>query len=134
MINRDGRNSGPLVQQLVSATLQAQGIDVIDLGLTTTPSIEVYIPHKKATGGIMISASHNPMEWNALKFFNEKGEFISAEDGQRIIEISRDRDFFFVSHEKIGSLSRDDGAIRYHINEILDRSEEHTSELQSRGH
>jgi len=120
MIGRDGRNSGPLVQQLVSATLQAQGIDVIDLGLTTTPSIEVYIPHKKATGGIMISASHNPMEWNALKFFNEKGEFISAEDGQRIIEISRDRDFFFVSHEKIGSLSRDDGAIRYHINEILD--------------
>src|SRR5690625_6096955 len=116
MIGRDGRNSGPLVQPLVSATLQAQGIDVIDLGLTTTPSIEVYIPHKKATGGIMISASHNPMEWNALKFFNEKGEFISAEDGQRIIEISRDRDFFFVSHEKIG------------------RSEEHTSELQSRGH
>src|SRR5690625_6222919 len=119
MIGRDGRNSGPLVQQLVSATLQAQGIDVIDLGLTTTPYIEVYIPHKKATGGIMISASHNPMEWNALKFFNEKGEFISAEDGQRIIEISRDRDFFFVSHEKIDSLYRDDRAIRYIFNNII---------------
>lgn len=119
VIGRDGRSSGPLVQQLVSATLQAQGIDVIDIGQTTTPTAEVFIPYKKAAGGIMISASHNPMEWNALKFFNADGEFISADDGKRIIEISDNRDFFFVSHEKIGSSAAEEGAIDHHIREIL---------------
>ncbi len=120
IIGRDGRSTGKILTDLVRSTLLSQGIDVIDIGLTTTPTIEMYIPFKKADGGIIFSASHNPMNWNALKLFNEVGEFISAEDGERIIEISQDRAFFFSKYTSIGALTRDDVAIDYHITQVLD--------------
>ncbi|MCC6760940.1 MAG: phosphoglucosamine mutase, partial [Chitinophagaceae bacterium] len=81
VIGRDGRISGPMVHGLVVNTLNALGIDVIDLGLTTTPTVEIAVPMEGAAGGIILTASHNPKEWNALKLLNEKGEFISGDDG-----------------------------------------------------
>ncbi|MCH5596578.1 hypothetical protein [Niabella ginsengisoli] len=82
VIGRDGRISGSMVSSLVQSTLSAMGIDVVDLGLSTTPTVEIAVPMEKADGGIILTASHNPKEWNALKLLNEKGEFISAETGK----------------------------------------------------
>ncbi|SRR5690606_6237892 len=120
IIGRDGRSTGPVLTDLVRATLVSQGINVIDIGLTTTPTLEMYIPYKDADGGIIFSASHNPMEWNALKLFNSKGEFISAEDGQEIIRISDKRAFFFSKYQSIGSSETADDALDYHIERVLE--------------
>src|SRR5690554_3240701 len=90
VVGRDARMSGEMVNRLVVATLQALGIDVIDLGLSTTPTVELAVPMEKAQGGIILTASHNPKEWNALKLLNEKGEFISAEDGEKLLQIAHD--------------------------------------------
>lgn len=119
IIGRDGRSTGPILTDLVRATLISQGIHVIDIGLTTTPTLEMYIPHKNANGGIIFSASHNPMEWNALKLFNQKGEFISADDGEEIIHISNNRSFFFTKHQSIGEVETANDALEYHINQVL---------------
>src|SRR5688572_27979535 len=81
VIGRDARVSGEMINALVTATLQGLGIDVVDLGLSTTPTVEIAVPLEKADGGIILTASHNPVQWNALKLLNEKGEFISAKDG-----------------------------------------------------
>src|SRR5688572_16558252 len=80
VIGRDARPSGPIVSSLVCSTLQSLGLDVIDLGLSTTPTVEIAVTREKAHGGIILTASHNPIQWNALKLLNEKGEFISADD------------------------------------------------------
>jgi phosphomannomutase len=120
IIGRDGRSTGLILTDLVRATLISQGINVIDIGLTTTPTLEMYIPFKEADGGIIFSASHNPMDWNALKLFNEKGEFISAEDGKRIIEISENRAFFFSKYQSIGTIEKADDAMAHHIQKILE--------------
>ncbi|RMD72156.1 MAG: phosphoglucosamine mutase, partial [Bacteroidetes bacterium] len=90
VIGRDARRSGELISQLVSSTLRAMGIDVIDLGLSTTPTVEVAVPLERAGGGIILTASHNPEQWNALKLLNDKGEFISAEDGRTILQLLAD--------------------------------------------
>jgi phosphomannomutase len=119
VIGRDARLSGEMISSLVSQTLLGMGLDVIDLGLSTTPTVEVAVPLEKAGGGIIVTASHNPAEWNALKLLNEKGEFLSADDGAQVIDLARSGDFLFATHLKLGKYSRAEGYIEKHINQIL---------------
>lgn len=115
IIGRDARISGEMVSQLVSATLQGMGLDVIDLGLSTTPTVEIAVPKEKAGGGIILTASHNPIQWNALKLLNNKGEFISAEDGAAILKIAEEGQINFSPVEKLGSYKRKKDYIQKHI-------------------
>jgi len=119
VVGRDARVSGSMLNQLVCATLQSLGVNVIDVGLSTTPTVEMAVVKHKADGGIILTASHNPMEWNALKLLNEKGEFISAEEGKRLLEIAENENFNFASVRNIGKYSQYKHAIDDHINEIL---------------
>jgi phosphomannomutase len=118
VVGRDARISGPLIQNLVQASLQALGIHVIDLGLTTTPTVEVAVPIEKAQGGIILTASHNPKQWNALKLLNEKGEFISSEDGANILDIADREDFFYADIDTLGTIINKD-YLQQHINAVL---------------
>ncbi|MFN6087316.1 MAG: phosphoglucosamine mutase [Cyclobacteriaceae bacterium] len=119
VIGRDARISGEMVSNLVCATLQGLGLDVIDLELSTTPTVEIAVPLEKAGGGIILTASHNPIQWNALKLLNEKGEFISAEDGATILKIAADESFDFAPVEKLGSYEKKNKYIKKHIELIL---------------
>lgn len=119
VVGRDGRISGPMVSQLAIQTLIGMGIDVIDLGLSTTPTVEMYVTKANAQAGIIFTASHNPKEWNALKFLNEKGEFISAADGENILEMIRKGELDFVSVEQLGSVIQAHDAYDFHIQAIL---------------
>ncbi len=119
VIGRDARISGEMVSSLVSSTLQGLGLDVIDLGLSTTPTVEIAVPLEKAGGGIILTASHNPIQWNALKLLNEKGEFISADDGATILKIAADESFDFAPVEKLGSYDKKHKYIKKHIELIL---------------
>lgn len=119
VIGRDARPSGPVVSTLVSQTLIAQGIDVVDLGLSTTPTVEMAVVSEQASGGIIITASHNPAGWNALKLLNEKGEFISAADGQKILAIADESSYQFAEIKKYGHYIQDDQYIDRHIDQIL---------------
>ena len=120
VIGRDGRISGDMVSRLVTGTLLACGVDVKDAGLSTTPSIEMLVPHLKADGGIILTASHNPMEWNALKLLNNKGEFISAADGAELLNTIENSEFSFAEIQDLGkSEVLVGGGIEYHIEEIL---------------
>ncbi len=119
VVGRDGRISGQLVSDLVVNTLISLGIDVVDLGLSTTPTVEMAVPKLNAGGGIIFTASHNPKQWNALKLLNEKGEFISAEDGQTILTIAEERKFDYAQIDKLGKITQDDSMIDYHIDEVL---------------
>ncbi len=120
IIGRDGRISGAMVQNLVVNTLVGFGIDVIDLGLSTTPTVEVAVKMEKADGGIILTASHNPKEWNALKLLNGEGEFISAETGAKVLELAGKEDFSFASVEKLGTVTIDDSYLQKHIDAILE--------------
>lgn len=115
VIGRDARISGEMVSSLVSSTLQGLGLDVIDLGLSTTPTVEIAVPLEKAGGGIILTASHNPSQWNALKLLNSKGEFISAQDGADVLKLAQDENFDFAPVEKLGSYSKDHHYIKKHI-------------------
>lgn len=119
IIGRDGRISGGLVRDLVAATLINMGCDVVDLGLSTTPTVEMAVKMEGAAGGIILTASHNPKEWNALKLLNSKGEFLSGEDGQWILDYADAGVGSFSDVNSLGSLSVDDTYIDKHINEIL---------------
>lgn len=119
VIGRDARPSGEMISQLVASTLQGLGLDVIDLGLSTTPTVEIAVPREKAGGGIILTASHNPVQWNALKLLNEKGEFISGADGAEVLKIAEDEKFDFAGVEKLGKYSRNDSYIQKHIDLIL---------------
>lgn len=119
VIGRDGRISGAMVQELVVNTLTGLGIDVVDLGLSTTPTVEVAVKMAKADGGIILTASHNPKEWNALKLLNEDGEFISAETGARVLELAAKEEFLFASVDKLGTVIKDDRYGQLHIDAIL---------------
>lgn len=119
IIGRDARISGEMVSSLVRATLQGLGIDVIDLGLSTTPTVEMAVTHYKAGGGIIITASHNPINWNALKLLNHKGEFVSEENGLKILELAESGDISFAEVKKLGSYTKDDSFLDIHIQEIL---------------
>ncbi len=119
VVGRDGRISGSMVSHLVCNTLNALGIQVIDLGLSTTPTVEMAVVFEKAAGGIIITASHNPKEWNALKLLNASGEFISGEDGQEVLAIAAKEDFVFASVDKLGAYSSDETYAEKHIAAIL---------------
>lgn len=119
VIGRDARISGEMVRQLVGATLQGLGINVIDLGLSTTPTVEIAVPMEKADGGIILTASHNPKQWNALKLLNEKGEFVDGADGADILSIAENEDFNFAEVDDLGSYKSDDTYIDKHIQEVL---------------
>jgi len=116
---RDARISGAMVRDLVVSTLTGMGIDVTDLGLSTTPTVELAVPMEKADGGIIITASHNPREWNALKLLNSDGEFISAEWGGKILEIAAREDFNFATVDRLGEVTVDDSYLQKHIDAIL---------------
>ena len=120
VIGRDARISGKMISDLVCSTLCGLGIDVIDLGLSTTPTVEIAVPLEKANGGIILTASHNPKQWNALKLLNEKGEFISGSDGEKLLEIAEKEDFSFAEVDDLGSYSLDDSYLQKHIDSILD--------------
>jgi len=119
VIGRDGRISGAMVQNLVVNTLTGLGIDVIDLGLSTTPTVEVAVKMENADGGIILTASHNPKEWNALKLLNGEGEFISAEVGERVLELAARENFSFATVDKLGTVTADDTYLQKHIDAIL---------------
>ncbi len=119
IIGRDGRISGEMIQQLVSHTLTGLGIDVIDLGLSTTPTVELAVRMEKADGGVIITASHNPREWNALKLLNSEGEFISAETGTKLLELAARESFSFSSIEKLGSVIPNDQYLQKHIDAVI---------------
>ena len=118
VIGRDGRISGLLVKNIVSATLCSMGVDVIDLDLSTTPTVEMAVVFLKADGGIILTASHNPKEWNALKLLNHKGEFISAADGKWILEQSENTEIHFSEVDQLGSISVPDDMLKAHIDAI----------------
>lgn len=118
VVGRDARISGEMVQNLVISTLVAMGIDIVDLGLSTTPTVEIIVTKAKAHGGIIVTASHNPTVWNALKFLNEKGEFISAADGQFILETNV-AEINFATVDKLGKVSTYPDAIQTHIDAIF---------------
>ena len=119
MVGRDGRISGSIVSALVVNTLQAMGISVIDLGLSTTPTVEIAVPLEKAGGGIILTASHNPKEWNALKLLNEKGEFISAADGAEVLRLVSEKNVTYAAVDQLGGYRADDSYIQKHIDKIL---------------
>lgn len=119
VIGRDARPSGELITKIAAGTLQGLGIDVVDLGLSTTPTVEMAVPAEDAAGGIIITASHNPNGWNALKLLNTKGEFISAAEGEKILELAESGEIEFAASKELGSYEQNDTYIDYHIDKIL---------------
>jgi len=119
VIGRDGRISGEMVKQLVVATLNGLGLDVVDLDLSTTPTVEIAVKQENAAGGIILTASHNPKEWNALKLLNSDGEFISGEDGAVVLDLAAREDFTFADVNKLGSYERNDTYMQKHIDLVL---------------
>ena len=120
VIGRDARISGPMIHNLVMNTLIGLGIDVIDLGLSTTPTVEIAVPMEGADGGIILTASHNPKQWNALKLLNEKGEFLSGKEGELILEIAESERFDFSDVDSLGEIFVNDAYMDIHIDEVLD--------------
>lgn len=119
VIGRDGRMSGDMVSKLCAQTLISMGFNVVDLGITTTPTVEIAVTSEKADGGIILTASHNPKEWNALKLLNDKGEFIDAEAGQAILDIAMKEEFVFAPVDQLGRYTSDSSYLQKHIEAIL---------------
>lgn len=119
VIGRDARISGPMIAALVQQTLVGLGIDIIDLGLSTTPTVEVAVPLENAQGGIILTASHNPKQWNALKLLNSKGEFISGAEGETLLQIAADEAFCFAEVDDLGTITPNDTYLQKHIQAIL---------------
>ncbi|MGB0862238.1 MAG: phosphoglucosamine mutase [Saprospiraceae bacterium] len=119
VIGRDGRISGEIVNQLVVNAIRMVGVDVVDLGLSTTPTVEIAVPEEQAGAGIIITASHNPKQWNALKFLNDKGEFISGQDGSDVLQLIEDKAIDYVGVDSLGSYEYKDGYIQKHIESVF---------------
>jgi len=119
IIGRDARISGEMVSNIVSGTLMSCGFDVLDIGLSTTPTVEVAVQLKQSAGGIIITASHNPKEWNALKLLNGKGEFLSEKDGEEILNLAENDNFIFTEVDNLGAYIFDDSYNDKHIEEVL---------------
>lgn len=119
VIGRDARISGPMIHQLVQNTLIALGIDVVDIGLSTTPTVEIAVPLEQAEGGIILTASHNPKQWNALKLLNHKGEFLSGKDGEKILEIAQNESFLFAEVDNLGQIIVKENYMDVHIEQVL---------------
>src|SRR5690606_28356562 len=120
VIGRDARISGEMIQNLVVNTLIGLGIDVIDLGLSTTPTVEIAVPLERADGGIILTASHKPKQWNALKLLNQKGEFLSGAEGAKILKIAENEAFDFAEVDDLGEIMSNDAFMDIHIDEVLD--------------
>ncbi|WP_179319587.1 phosphoglucosamine mutase [Winogradskyella helgolandensis] len=120
VVGRDARISGEMIQNLVMNTLVGLGIHVIDLGLSTTPTVEIAVPLEHADGGIILTASHNPKQWNALKLLNAKGEFLNGAEGQKILEIAESNSMNFAEVDDLGKITINDAYIDIHIDEVLD--------------
>lgn len=119
VIGRDGRISGEMVSSLVVNTLIGLGLNVIDLGLSTTPTVEMAVKFEGAAGGIILTASHNPKEWNALKLLNSKGEFISGDEGKLILDLAANEDFNFAAVDKLGTYTQDETSLQKHIDAVV---------------
>lgn len=122
VVGRDARISGEMIQNLVMNTLVGLGIHVIDLGLSTTPTVEVAVPMEHADGGIILTASHNPKQWNALKLLNAKGEFLSGKEGQLILDIAESDNMQFAEVDSLGKITKNEAYIEMHIDEVLNLS------------
>jgi len=133
VVGRDARRSGSMVSSLIINTLSGLGINVTDLGLATTPTVEVAVTGSSSHGGIIVTASHNPEEWNALKLLNENGEFLSAEDGNEVLDIAESDDYIFAGIDAIGSITQDDSWGNRHIEQILGLSLVDTAIIRSSG-
>jgi len=120
VVGRDARKSGEMIQKLVMHTLVGMGIHVVDLGLSTTPTVEIAVALEQADGGIILTASHNPKQWNALKLLNNKGEFLDASEGEKILKIVENENFLFSEVDNLGKISKNDAYIDIHIDEVLD--------------
>ena len=119
VVGRDARISGEMVQNLVQYTLVGLGIDVVDIGLSTTPTVEVAVTMEQADGGIILTASHNPKQWNALKLLNSKGEFLNAQEGEEILHIAAANEFTFAEVDALGHITHNDTYIQRHIDAVL---------------
>ena len=119
VVGRDGRISGEIVKNLVISTLTSLGADVLDLDYSTTPTVEMAVVQENAAGGIILTASHNPQEWNALKLLNSKGEFINADEGMQVLELAAKENFTFAPVDKLGAVIKDAGSLQKHIDAIL---------------
>jgi len=119
VVGRDARISGEMIQNLVMNTLVGLGIHVVDLGLSTTPTVEIAVPMEHADGGIILTASHNPKQWNALKLLNAKGEFLNAEEGQKILDIAESDTMQFAEVDDLGKITKNEAYIDLHIDEVL---------------
>lgn len=119
ILGRDARISGDMLRNLVVGTLQSIGIDVIDIGLSTTPTVEIAVPDENAGGGIILTASHNPKQWNALKLLNDKGEFITDKDGQQVLTMAEEPSFEYADVNNLGRVVYDDTYLQKHIDKIL---------------
>ncbi len=120
VVGRDARISGEMVQELVMQTLVGMGIHVVDLGLSTTPTVEIAVTAEHADGGIILTASHNPKQWNALKLLNHKGEFLDDTQGKKILAFAESEDFIFAEVDDLGEVNKNDAYIDIHIDEVLD--------------
>ena len=120
VVGRDARISGGMIQSLVMQTLVGMGIHVIDLGLSTTPTVEVAVPMEHADGGIILTASHNPKQWNALKLLNHKGEFLDGAEGKKILDIAESNDMSFAEVDDLGKITKNEAYIDLHIDEVLE--------------
>ncbi|MDR2621502.1 MAG: phosphoglucosamine mutase [Dysgonamonadaceae bacterium] len=119
VVGRDARISGEMVRELVTGTLTGMGFDVTDIGLATTPTTELAVTMEKAAGGIILTASHNPKQWNALKLLNEKGEFLNAAEGNEILRIAEEESFVFAGVDELGKIKKDDSYTQKHIEHVL---------------
>jgi len=133
VVGRDARISGKVVNDLVCATLQGLGIHVVDLGLSTTPTVELAVVEEKAAGGIILTASHNPIQWNALKLLNERGEFISGADGEAVLRLAESETYEFAQVMKLGKYQKKDGYIEKHIEAILSLPLVNVEAIRNRG-
>ena len=119
VVGRDARVSGMMVNNLVAGTLMGMGADVLDIGLTTTPTTEIAVAGENASGGIVLTASHNPEQWNALKLLNHRGEFLSESDGRRVLDLAEKADFSYAPIRELGKYSTDDSFLQKHIDKVL---------------
>lgn len=133
VIGRDARPSGQMIENLVISTLQGLGIDVINAGLSTTPTVEMLVPRYQASGGIILTASHNPKQWNALKLLNEKGEFVSGEDGAAILRLAEDADLAFAHVDDLGEVTPCQDGMEWHIEQVLALSSVDADAVRSAG-
>lgn len=119
VIGRDARISGNMIQNLVQNSLISMGVDVIDLGLSTTPTVELMVKKHKASGGIIITASHNPAQWNALKLLDDKGEFLNSDEGKKIVDFSEKKNFIFSDVYDLGTITKSSDSMKSHIESVL---------------